>query len=293
LDNTKTKALEGIGERIQPALDRAAGAAAKFFDEFLKSEKGQKILDTLASGITKIIEFGEAMLPIVGAAIEGVTEAFDILDQTLSPIVEAVGQAFGGDKTTAIQAVTEAVKILTLIVGGFAAALIGAAAIVGGLFTVALTGISKTIEFVGTLLGDLAFKAIQFGADLVNGLITGISGSAGRLYEKVAGLARGALGKFGAVLGIGSPSKAFAELGKFSAMGFEQGLERNAPSGGDVAAAVVPSSAPSLGGGGGGKFEFNITVNGGSGDSDTIARAVRREVEMVLESLRLSRGVPA
>lgn len=71
-------------------------------------------------------------------------------------------------------------------------------------------------------------NAIKTGSNVVAGLAQGAMGSASSAYSAVAQVAAGMIAKAQDVLGISSPSKAFAKLGLYVTQGFAIGLRGSA-----------------------------------------------------------------
>lgn len=92
-----------------------------------------------------------------------------------------------------------------------------------GILLVLLNWVSENAPKVGIFFLDV-------GAAIVDGIMKGIGNLAGRLYDKMWELASGALNAVKGALGIGSPSKAFAELGGYITDGLTLGLENGKPS---------------------------------------------------------------
>lgn len=72
-------------------------------------------------------------------------------------------------------------------------------------------------------------KVKEVGSNIIQGLIGGITGGANKLYDKCKEVGKKALNKIKETLGISSPSKEFALVGKFSMLGFQEGLEAMQP----------------------------------------------------------------
>ena len=99
--------------------------------------------------------------------------------------------------------------------------------------------ISKTIKGVKAMLPELLDalgkgfekmleifkidKVIEIGKDIVKGIWKGIQSMAKWISDKVGGFADGMVGKMKSVLGIHSPSRVFAEIGRFMAEGLGKG----------------------------------------------------------------------
>lgn len=73
---------------------------------------------------------------------------------------------------------------------------------------------------------DLMPTLTNIGVDIIRGIIKGIGSMRARLKESMENIATGAVDGLKRLLGIHSPSRVFAEIGKFSMMGFANGLDK-------------------------------------------------------------------
>ncbi len=242
LDNTKTLALQEIGRRIEPAINKAAGAVARFADEFLKSEQGQKVLDGIGSAITFIAKAVEASLPFVGAVVSGLVEGFSNVKTLLAPVGDLLSSAFGGDKTSVVDGLKSAVTgVVTVVALGLT--VFGALATAGAAFVAFFTNPIAVIYALQTALKSVVTTATTVGSEMVNGLIAGVTNSASALYAKVSQLATGAWNAFKSTLGISSPSKQFQFGGDMMGVGVEKGFEDSAPDASSIASQMIPEPA--------------------------------------------------
>lgn len=205
--------------------------------------------------------------------------------------------------------VAEAFGILALIVGGllavlvvgiimpFAAIAVVLTAVIAGILWVVdgFMALGKSIEAAGGpmawLTGKFAeavayIKAIDLGAigtAMIEGLVAGIAGAAGKILEAMTGAVGGAIDGAKKLLGIASPSKVFAEIGMQTAAGMAGGVDSGAANvQGSLEALVAPPDAQAGGaaGGGSGKaggagFNFagaTFTFHGVEGAEDAEAR---------------------
>jgi phage-related protein len=84
--------------------------------------------------------------------------------------------------------------------------------------------------WIGDSLGDLGRMAANFGKDIVEGIWNGIKNGWNWLMDQIRNLARTLLDAAKAAIGIGSPSKAFAdEMGAWIPPGVAQGVQKAAP----------------------------------------------------------------
>ncbi|SFT49242.1 phage tail tape measure protein [Pseudomonas marincola] len=90
-----------------------------------------------------------------------------------------------------------------------------------GLFYRAFAGV---MNYFGA---ELPAKFSDFGAMLIDGLVSGFTGALGKLKTAITGAGDSTIGWFKDKLGIHSPSRVFAELGGYTMAGLSQGIERN------------------------------------------------------------------
>jgi tape measure domain-containing protein len=186
-----------------------------------------------------------------------------ILRDDIVPAVQTVGSVIGWVST----------KILQMT--GLAVA--GAA-----YWTNFFTGIKEGAESLVTSFTDL-------GSRVIDGFAAGLDAGFDRTKAAVTGWADGAVNFAKGAFGIHSPSKEFAALGKYSAQGFQMGLDTMTPQL-PSADAMVPSSI----GGGGSPVSMQIEINvSGTTDPQETARMVRIEFESMLSASfgRFAEGV--
>ena len=73
---------------------------------------------------------------------------------------------------------------------------------------------------------DLPDRFSEFGANLINGLVNGITSMIGKVKDAITGVGDSTVGWFKEKLGIHSPSRVFAELGVNTLQGYNQGLNK-------------------------------------------------------------------
>lgn len=94
--------------------------------------------------------------------------------------------------------------------------------------TLALAAINPVGTVIGLTLSLLPNKAKKWGMDIINGLVNGIKSMVGSVVSTVQNVAGKISGAFKHMLGIHSPSKVFAEHGKFIVQGLSMGIDQNA-----------------------------------------------------------------
>ena len=168
----------------------------------------------------------------------------------------------------------------------------------------------EALENFGGKLGSATYKLFynmipvwkQAGIDLVKGFGSGIASGAKAAVDRVAGLADNVVKRFKNVLGIRSPSIVFEKIGSDTIEGLNKGVEKKGRTSpefvSDVADSMIAAPAlrannPTDRGSPGGSMSVtieNINVSG-SGDPESTARSIRREIEIMLESLMIQRGM--
>lgn len=159
---------------------------------------------------------------------------------------------------------------------------------------------------------EMPTKFTEFGANIVQGLASGIKSAIGWVTDAVGGIADRAISLFKEKLGIHSPSRVFAVLGGFTMAGLQEGLtdgeggpldavQRMATKIAGVGAGIAIGSAPALAapvsfdtrpalttGAGGGTAapaaQAPITINiypAAGADPQAIARAVQDELRKI------------
>lgn len=83
----------------------------------------------------------------------------------------------------------------------------------------------KIISFFSSLPGNM----LNIGKNIMQGLWNGIQGLKNWVIDKVKGIGKSILNGLKGILGIHSPSTEFAMIGKFSMLGYEEGLEKMQP----------------------------------------------------------------
>lgn len=180
----------------------------------------------------------QTILPVL---VEQLIMLINTLTENMPAMFEAAGQLFGmitqaiatyGPQILAALGVLLVTLIFTLIEN--IPNMLSAA---GQLFMAIVTAIGEALPQVldtaGQMLSDLWDKISSFdlagaGADLVQGLINGISENIGKVGDKLLGGLQSAVDSALSFLGIASPSKLFDWVGQMSMEGLAGGIEDTA-----------------------------------------------------------------
>lgn len=185
--------IDRIGPVLGDALETAAPAIASIIGNFAE------LLPILAPMI-------EDLLPGIVAAIGLTAAGFEVAAPFVKTFISVIGQ------------IGAVVKAGFTAIGAFVAE-VGRKTEEAVAFFVGLPGrILSALTGAGTWL-------INTGRDLVNGLIDGVRANVQRLIDAVLGPVNRVIDQVKRALGIASPSKVFADIGKNMALGLFSGFD--------------------------------------------------------------------
>lgn len=192
----------------------------KFSAAFQSILKG--FIDLIEANVPLIIG---AFLALIQAMLDGLATKIPDLMKSGANLIAAMINGIAAQSVIIINAAWDAV--ITFI-NGFADAIDQKGpelqAAVGKL-------ISAIIRFIKNGLTGMANTfaphASSIGRNIINGVINGVSGAAGALYNKLRNVASSALSSFKSTLGIHSPSRVFATAAGFIVAGIVQGIDKN------------------------------------------------------------------
>lgn len=200
------------------AMSRALGQIMGLFDE------------TTGTG-GRVVAALQAILDTFGAVVGFVSDhyvIFGALAFVLGTVVTALALTEG-----ALLAVAAATAILNAVMALnpfvlLAVAIVGIVALLYVFWDDVVDvfdGIGQAIEDAFAWFGNLGSKGLAWAGNLIDGLIDGIKNGAKWVWDAIKGLAGGIVNSFKGMLGIASPSKVFREFGRFSGLGYIDGLK--------------------------------------------------------------------
>ena len=183
------------------------------------NETGQKIKRTF-SGVVAVFDIARNIvggaLKIVWKLIQAVAKALGYADLSILDVSAAVGDALVAFRNwlKELNPVTKAIEWLAPILAKV---------------------IEKVREFAPTLksaaqgAGEMAKEYAGVGANMISGLVKGLSDKAGPALDAIVELGKKIIAKIKEVLGIHSPSKVFFAIGGFIVAGLVAGLLSKIP----------------------------------------------------------------
>lgn len=255
----------------------SSGRALKFLFETLF----QPVIDAVAEAMPKVERFflqGEILALKAYIALKPYHDQIAAVGKAL-----LIGAAvIAGVLLVAVVAVVGAVLLLVAAIG----------ALVYGLYEID-AAIVGAVKGAFDWLNDQATKMGELGANMVMGMVEGITGAAGRVVEAITGVVSGAVKAAEHLLGIGSPSKLFMDMGDMTALGFSAGIEGGTGDAqGAIEALVAPPQRPGAGraSASSNSVTINITVDGRGESEDGLAQKIASAVRDLFETDALMLG---
>lgn len=257
---------ESFGEYVAPALERLSDAFGSLLEaaqpviellqpvaEFLGEAFGEAVsvaidaltlaLDVLMPIINAIGQFAEFLQSVPEAAqqfADGFQAALQALpgaaQELLGLVVQAVVQWASGMVTKALAAGSGFVSGVGSFLSGLPGSVAGwlggvISTVVGWVSQFGANATSAASQFGSKLRSGL--QAIpgtlgNIGSNIIQGIVNGITGAAGRVKDAIADAIGNAMDFAKHILGIASPSKVFKRYGYYVMRGLELGISQNA-----------------------------------------------------------------
>lgn len=167
----------------------------------------------------------EAFLALLQALLDGITAKIPDLTTSGANLIAALIKGIADSSLIIINAAWDAV--ITFI-NGFADAIDQKGpelqAAVNKLISAIIRFIKNGLDGMANTFGP---QASTIGRNIINGVVSGVSGAAWSLYSKLSNVASNALKSFKSTLGIHSPSRVFATAAGFIVAGIVQGIDKN------------------------------------------------------------------
>lgn len=227
-------------------------------------------LKAIGSALQTISEMDPALLRAIALGVGGITIAFGALGAVagyLAIVSAGVGVLTGTLIPAAVAAWSFIAPFLVaaapFIAAGAALAFLGYQISqlwkeLGG-WEVIWPAVKGFFTNLANTALDLGAQALDWGRNIVQGLVDGITGGVGKAVDAVTGLGSSVIAGAKDVFGIESPSKVFAEQGRFIDEGLAMGIEDHQ----DLALASAESMADGV------VSEAEMTAATGSGVNQT------------------------
>ena len=242
--------VDGAIGMLQGLVQGIADALPAFFQNIpqivsniagLINDNAPKLLDaaigmigTLAMGLVQAIPALVASIPQIIQAVVDTLMAFNWASAGLKLVGFLKDGIVGGVKTVA----GAAKNLLNGITGGLKALpqrLVSVARGAVKRFGESIAGLAgwvktkawKIASTIETTFRTLPGKLVEIGSNLIKGLWNGISNVGAWVFDKISGFCNGIVDKVKGLFGINSPSRVFAEIGKYMMLGWGKGITAN------------------------------------------------------------------
>lgn len=194
----------------------------------------QQIIPALTPVLGFIGQFvailGQVLVPVINTLAPIVTTAFSVIANVISSALSVVSGI--------IQTVT------SIMQGNWSGAWNGMTSIVSGVWGIIRGVVSGGIRMIGSVIRGAAGLLAGAGQAMMQGLINGVKAMAGKIFEAAKNVIKGAIDGIKGFLGIHSPSRVFAEIGRQTGAGLVVGINAMqkpvAAAGKALAAAATP-----------------------------------------------------
>lgn len=193
-------------------------SAVKALMAALSSPAGKKFLDTIGTQASRVLKalFG-------GMDEKKMARGFAAATTAVGAFADAV-IAVHGAFSTLVGWMDSADSAIKRVSGGWTSLGAIGQVVLGALGAAALPFVTA-IQMVSTMVGTLTSMFVALGSAIVNGIVAGIKSGASAVVSSITEVASSALAAAKEELGIASPSKEFAKVGKFGAQGLAGGFK--------------------------------------------------------------------
>lgn len=248
-----TSALVPAFQMLAPLIAQNVAAFTPLIEQLVSAllpalppivEAFTAVFNALVPIVPVVLQIGTALVPLVSTLISAVGPVIQFGAELLKLLAVNVVAPVITRLVAVIRTIVGAVTAVISAVSGFASRVIGVFNNVRSTVTGAVLGLVSSVtgafrdmtNGITSVLGGLLGRAksavsgaagalVSAGADLIRGMINGVKSQAGALVSAAKGVVSGAVDGAKSLLGISSPSKVFAEIGKFVGQGFIKGLQ--------------------------------------------------------------------
>lgn len=207
-------ALQGAGKLVEELVPVLMDKIPVLINSTLPSliQSGLNIVLALVQGITQnlpsLVAMGvDMLLMIIDGLIEAIPQLIDAMPEIITAIVVTLGE-------NAPQIMQSGVKLIAALIDG----------LVRSIPTI-LNNLPQIIKAIVNGLASGVGAMADVGIQLVRGLWEGIKSMASWIGDKVSGFFGGIVDNVKEFLGIHSPSRVFAGIGKYMAEGLGEGWD--------------------------------------------------------------------
>lgn len=210
-------------EAITGQLPLITSAAMQIISTLMMglAEAAPSLIPTIADVVVQIataLTDPTALTNIIAAALTLIVALADGLIQAIPQLVSAIPQIIENLVVALVAAIPQlmgaGLELMMALIGGIVGAIPNIVASIPQIISAIVNGIGASLSSV-----------VDAGVNIVRGLWSGIQSMASWIWEKVSGFFSNIVSGVKNLLGIASPSKVFADMGKNMALGLGQGWD--------------------------------------------------------------------
>lgn len=191
---------------------------------------GKSLWDSLLSAISNFVSGSIAWINNLLEPIGGLKGAWEILKESVGSALSFIGEKIG----LVFEAVSSVFNKIGEILNGNVSLWEGLGSAIGTV----IGAVVKLAFDLGVKVGEALLAAwdaakdfdwIQLGKDIIGGLVKGVKAAPGAVKDALVGAVSGAYQGAKDFLGIRSPSRLLAEVGRFTTAGLAMGIAQASP----------------------------------------------------------------
>ena len=220
-------AADNILPRVEVALTGAASLIDKLFPVIM-----ERVPSIIENTLPKIAESAFHIIEtIVNGALEHAPALFELAVDILIMLAQGIAGNVEQLTTSIVEVILKIVEVLTnpqsltTLFGAALDIILGIATGIIKAIPQLLKSVPKIIEGIVVTIGNLLYKVTEVGKNIVNGIWQGIQAKRAEFERKIRNFFEGIVNGVKSALGIHSPSRVFATIGKFMADGLGEGWE--------------------------------------------------------------------
>lgn len=219
------KAWNAIKETISSAINKVSAFVKDIFGGLLDWwKKNQEAIMQAANVVwgliqDKIMTVVNFLAPFLKIAWEGIKNTISVVWSAISSVIQIALDLIKGIIMVAVNAINgnwsavwTTIKDTTISIWST----------IKGFISDAINAVK---DIIITVIGSLPEKMIEFGKNIIQGLIDGITSMAGAVMEKARAIADSIKNTIQGALGIHSPSRVMMELGQYTGEGLALGIQ--------------------------------------------------------------------
>ena len=234
--------FEAIANTIGVGLAAAISVAVKLFAAVTEAIAFAitglaQLYGDISGFVAGVVQFFTADLPnAIDASVQWFAQLPGDIAASLSMVIANVAAWVGNMASNAANAgsqfVSNAVNFVASLPGRIASFLGQVISRVGSWAGEMASGAGRAAsQFAGSLINGLASipgRVTSIGSNIIQGMVNGVTGAAGRLISAVKGAVDNAIGAAKNLLGIHSPSRVFRKIGQYTMQGAALGVDDDA-----------------------------------------------------------------